>query len=100
VLIGVPNPPKRHATVLDWPGAVLCLYTDGLVERRGEAIDSGIAHLCAALTTGHPETNCATVMAATSGGEPHRDDIALLVFRREPAHTGEERRRGYEPGAP
>ena len=37
-------------STLDFPpGAVLCLYTDGLVERRDQPIDEGIARLCAAV---------------------------------------------------
>jgi hypothetical protein len=34
--------------------ALLCLYTDGLVERRGRAIDEGIARLCAAIAARDP----------------------------------------------
>jgi Stage II sporulation protein E (SpoIIE) len=34
----------RRLTTLDFaPRAVLCLYTDGLVERRDQPIDHGIA---------------------------------------------------------
>jgi phosphoserine phosphatase RsbU/P len=43
---------------------VLCLYTDGLVERRDQPIDEGIAQLCAAVAAGDPEAGSAAVMAA------------------------------------
>ena len=46
VLIGMPAAFPRHVTTMDFPpGAVLCLYTDGLVERRDEAIDARLARL-------------------------------------------------------
>ena len=46
LLIGMPDPRPRHITTLDLPpGAVLCLYTDGLVERRDRPIDEGISLL-------------------------------------------------------
>ena len=41
--IGVADTPRRQVTTLALaPGAVLCLFTDGLVERRDEPIDDGI----------------------------------------------------------
>jgi phosphoserine phosphatase RsbU/P len=61
----------------------LCLYTDGLIERRGQPIDDGIRKLCAAVPTGDPEVACACVMAAMADGM-HTDDVALLIIRREP----------------
>jgi phosphoserine phosphatase RsbU/P len=85
VLIGVPAAKRRQVSTLGFPlGAVLCLYTDGLVERRDRPIDEGIARLCAAITTADPEAGCASVMAAMAGYSPHTDDIALLMLRRVP----------------
>ena len=41
--IGTTDPSRREVTTLTLvPGTVLCLYTDGLVERRDEPIDDGI----------------------------------------------------------
>ena len=55
LLIGVSSHTRRRVSTLDFPpGAVLCLYTDGLVERRDQPIDEGIARLCAALTATDP----------------------------------------------
>jgi phosphoserine phosphatase RsbU/P len=92
LLIGVPARRRRQVSTLDFPpGAVLCLYTDGLVERRDRPIDEGIARLCAAVTAQDPETGCASVMAAMAGYSPHTDDVALLMLRRtpvEPAGSG------------
>ena len=83
VLIGVPAPRRRRETTLSFPpGALLCLYTDGLVERRGRPIDEGIARMCAATTAGDPEAACAQVMAAMIDDPTHNDDVALLMLRR------------------
>jgi len=64
------------------PEALLCFYTDGLIERPGEMIDDGLARLCRVITAQHPEAACAAVMAALIGSEPARDDVALLMLRR------------------
>ena len=69
------------------PGASLCFYTDGLVERPEFPLDEGLARLSQAVTAGPPEAVCASVMAAMVGTEPARDDIALLVLRREPLNS-------------
>jgi len=83
LMIGVSAGAPRHATSLDLPpGAVLCFYTDGLVERRGEPIDAGLARLCLAVTAESPDTVCVSVMGQLVGSESARDDIALLVIRR------------------
>ncbi len=83
VLIGMASPAPRRVRTIDLPpGAVLCLYTDGLVERRDRPIDDGIARLSAAVTAAGPETACAEIMLAMAGYMTHSDDVALLVLRR------------------
>jgi phosphoserine phosphatase RsbU/P len=85
VLIGVAASQPRHVTTVSFPpGSVLCLYTDGLVECRGQSLDRGIARLSAALVPQDPEAACAAVMAAMADYSPHTDDEALLVLRRSP----------------
>jgi hypothetical protein len=80
--IGVTDTPVRQVTTLALaPGAVLCLFTDGLVERRDEPIDDGITLLCETVTPGPPEGVCASVMQALVGSQYPGDDIALLVLR-------------------
>ena len=80
--IGVADAPGRQvATLALAPGAVLCLFTDGLVERRDEPIDDGIIRLCQAVTPGPPEGVCVSVMQALVGRQYPGDDIALLVLR-------------------
>jgi anti-anti-sigma factor len=89
VLIGVSSRGRRQVSTLDFPpGAVLCLYTDGLVERRDQPIDEGIGRLCAAVTAQDPEAACVAVMAAMAGYSLYTDDIALLMLRRTPGEPG------------
>jgi sigma-B regulation protein RsbU (phosphoserine phosphatase) len=88
LMIGVaPDAGRRVATVKIPPGALLCMCTDGLVERREYSLDDGLARLCQALPAAPPEEACAAVMAALVDAEPARDDIALLIFRRQPPDT-------------
>jgi sigma-B regulation protein RsbU (phosphoserine phosphatase) len=83
IMIGVdPDPRRRSTTVEIPPGAVLCFYTDGLIERRDSTIDANLARLCEAIVPGPPDTVCAAVMAALVGREAVRDDVALLTLRR------------------
>jgi putative methionine-R-sulfoxide reductase with GAF domain len=87
--IGVTDAPVRQVTTLALaPGAVLCLFTDGLVERRDEPIDDGITLLCETVTPGPPDGVCVSVMQALVGSQYPGDDIALLVLRwtRDEAH--------------
>ena len=85
ILIGVDPDPRRQTTRVEIPpGAVLCFYTDGLIERRDSMIDANLARLCEAIVPGPPDMVCATVMAALIGREPVRDDVALLTLRRTP----------------
>ncbi len=89
LIIGIADPAPRPVTSLPIPpGALLCFFTDGLIERRGELIDDGFARLCRAVTAQPAEDACATVMHALVGSRPARDDIALLMVRRQPAHVG------------
>ena len=88
-LIGVAPQARRPVTTVPFPpGALLCFFTDGLVERPGEVIDEGLDRLCQAVTAQSPEAACAAVMGALVGSEPARDDIALLMIRRQ--ITGED----------
>jgi sigma-B regulation protein RsbU (phosphoserine phosphatase) len=84
LLIGVASQKRRVNTLRIQPGATLCLYTDGLIERRHQTIDEGIARLCAAVTVTDPETACASVMAAMADDSPYNDDVAVLMLHREP----------------
>ncbi|WP_446213580.1 PP2C family protein-serine/threonine phosphatase [Micromonospora sp. IBSANI012] len=85
------RPARRHTEVAFPAEAVLVCYTDGLVERRGEVIDTGIERLCAAVEPGAAEAVCARIMTTLAGEQP-TDDIAVLAIQA----TGKSR---VSPGA-
>ncbi|MGW7719236.1 PP2C family protein-serine/threonine phosphatase [Streptomyces chartreusis] len=76
--------PRPQAGLPYAPGDTLVLYTDGLIERRGEDIDTGLARLIDALA------QCGTLPVEELSDEllahlgvvgGSRDDIALVVVR-------------------
>jgi serine phosphatase RsbU (regulator of sigma subunit) len=66
------------------PGSVIALYTDGLIERRGESIDIGLERLRRAVKPGPPETVARDVMHRLLADVVPFDDVALVVGRRLP----------------
>ncbi|MEU6179895.1 PP2C family protein-serine/threonine phosphatase [Streptomyces coeruleorubidus] len=80
-----PDPiPRPQAQTAFTPGATLVLYTDGLVERRGEDIDTGLARLADALNRNRdqdPETLADTVLLELLPPGGAIDDTALIVVR-------------------
>jgi serine phosphatase RsbU (regulator of sigma subunit) len=81
-MIGVSTDvPRCSVTVPLPPGALLCLYTDGLVEHRGEVLDDSLDRLRQAVTAGQPDACCVSVMRAMVGNEPARDGVVLLIFQ-------------------
>jgi serine phosphatase RsbU (regulator of sigma subunit)/anti-sigma regulatory factor (Ser/Thr protein kinase) len=68
-------------------GSALLLYTDGLVERRGEPIDEGLERLrlAAEHAFGEEDTSLADrVYRALIDERPLDDDLALLAIESEP----------------
>jgi serine phosphatase RsbU (regulator of sigma subunit) len=87
--IGLANAARRRVISVDLPpGTLLCLYTDGLVERRDRSIDEGIARLAGSLTTTDPDMACVLAMAGMADYIPHRDDVALLILCARPGPPG------------
>jgi anti-sigma regulatory factor (Ser/Thr protein kinase) len=65
------------------PGASALLYTDGLVERRGEALDDRVAELCrSASGGGTPRALCDRVLRAM-GATGADDDVTVIAVRSE-----------------
>jgi serine phosphatase RsbU (regulator of sigma subunit) len=99
VVLGVD--PRAHYPVTELqvePGAILALYTDGLVERPGSDIDVGITALRVALAKagapvarpgGRSLAGVADRLTATARHTLDRpDDIALLLATRRAAASG------------
>jgi anti-anti-sigma factor len=91
------RPPFTAGTAHITPGESIVLYTDGLVERRGELIDDGIARLATTAARHHalapaPLTDAlltGALVGSPTGGGPAApdpaDDVALIVARLVPA---------------
>jgi anti-sigma regulatory factor (Ser/Thr protein kinase)/putative methionine-R-sulfoxide reductase with GAF domain len=81
--IGVSSGLRRRSTTINMPaGALLCFYTDGLIERRDISLDVGLKRLCDAVVAGPVESISASIMGRLIGDNPPADDIAMLVLRR------------------
>jgi serine phosphatase RsbU (regulator of sigma subunit) len=82
--VGVDITQPRHTSVMALPaGTGVCLYTDGLIERRGRSFSVGLEHLRRVMFAGPAESVCAALMSALVGAETAADDIAVLVLRRQ-----------------
>ena len=81
--LGIGSGRQPAPTTLSLPrGGVLVLYTDGVVERRGEGLDVGLERLRAAVSADEPEGVCRTVMREMVGSYRPEDDVALVVVQR------------------
>lgn len=91
-LLGMDPDTVRHSKVVTVPaGGSICLYTDGLVERRPahgrsstDILDDNTARLAAVLAgADDPEMACIRGLAEVVGDHAAEDDIAILVARVE-----------------
>ncbi|MFD7989804.1 PP2C family protein-serine/threonine phosphatase [Kitasatospora indigofera] len=76
--------PRPQATTTFDEGDTLVLYTDGLIERRHEDIDVGLARLADSLAEHRreePEAMADCVLAALLAERPATDDAALVIVR-------------------
>lgn len=82
-LLGVDTDVAREHEFTLEPGSVLVLYTDGLIERRGEPIDAGLDRLASVIgsATGDLDVLCDRLLRE-AGPLTLDDDIALLAVRR------------------
>ncbi|MCD2185687.1 SpoIIE family protein phosphatase [Actinomycetospora soli] len=81
------RPPRTEGVVHVRPGADLVLYTDGLVERRGESLDEGLDRLVAVATRSvdtAPEPMASHLLDALAPAEAI-DDVAVVVVRLAPS---------------
>jgi serine phosphatase RsbU (regulator of sigma subunit) len=90
LLAGEPGPPLGVTTEGDFPrhhvrlgpSDTLLLYSDGLVERRGTPIDSGLAELQAVeVAQLSPDAMCDQILASLLDEHAeHEDDVTLLLL--------------------
>lgn len=75
---------RRHAEVPVPPGAMVVWYTDGLIERRAESLDTGLARLAEVAGTAWSAGTAAGVrdrlVAALAPDGPLTDDLAVLCL--------------------
>jgi serine phosphatase RsbU (regulator of sigma subunit) len=81
--LGVAADRSRSSTQVALPeGSVMALYTDGLIERRGEVIDVGLERLRGAVCADQPEEVCSRVLRELIGARVPTDDIAMVALHR------------------
>jgi len=86
-LIGIEQASYRTFTAAVGEGDVLVLYTDGVVERRGESLDTGLARLADAVRSGpaDPEALCGHILAKLLPASGQLDDdVTALLARISP----------------
>ncbi|SDE83780.1 PAS fold-containing protein [Blastococcus fimeti] len=84
LLLGVdPATPRTEQEVLLAPGSTLLVCTDGLVERRDQVFDDGVALLADALAElgGQPVAGLCDALLARLLPDRVEDDVALLAVR-------------------
>ena len=85
LLLGIdPDTPRAESEITLDRGATVLLYTDGLVERRGDELDDGLAQLRDALLAVGGDVTldelCDQILKTMLPGEPD-DDVALVAVR-------------------
>jgi hypothetical protein len=85
-LLGMTTPRARDKVDVP-PGSLLVLYTDGLVERRGELLDVGIGRLTGLLARAtapfDPQWTCDWLIGELATDASAADDVAVLAVTRD-----------------
>ena len=64
---------------------LLVMYTDGLVERRGQPLNDGLDELLEVLAgVGSAEEACLAAIGSLGGADGPRDDIAIVALHNQP----------------
>jgi serine phosphatase RsbU (regulator of sigma subunit) len=90
VPLGVTFGLRPEATSRLGPGGMVLLYTDGLIERRGEGIETGLQRLAQALGTADTTSEgwVDAVIRRTLAHSAQADDIAVLAVQLRQAVEG------------
>jgi serine phosphatase RsbU (regulator of sigma subunit) len=86
VPIGVPRDFDYQETTVSVPArATLVAFTDGLVERRTEILDTGLARLRDVATTGErlAPDDLVEMLTRDLASKDHNDDTAIVVIQWE-----------------
>jgi hypothetical protein len=80
--LGVPGPAPTVTEVPVPAGCTVIAFTDGLVEKRGQGLDCGLADLARAAATGPGPLDelLSHLLGSLTAGD-HEDDIAVLAVR-------------------
>ena len=81
--MGVEQKPYKTLRAELAPGDLLVLYTDGLVERRGEPLDAGLERLARVVLAGpdSPDELRAHVLEQLVGSGEPADDVTAVVLK-------------------
>ncbi|MFZ0625491.1 MAG: SpoIIE family protein phosphatase [Acidimicrobiia bacterium] len=77
-------PIRHHASVQLERGSTLVVYTDGLVERRGESLERGLARLeklISKLADRRPDEICDGLFESLASGPGQDDDVVVLALK-------------------
>jgi serine phosphatase RsbU (regulator of sigma subunit)/integral membrane sensor domain MASE1/anti-sigma regulatory factor (Ser/Thr protein kinase) len=75
---------RRSATTHFGRGSTLIMYTDGLIERRGESLSAGLSRLRGAASAVRSRSSreiCDTLMRDLAPGAGAEDDVVVFVLR-------------------
>ncbi|GIH19809.1 SpoIIE family protein phosphatase [Rugosimonospora africana] len=80
----LPGRPRQETNTVVPPGAVLLLYTDGLIERRRRPLEAGIARAAETVRDYRAlpvEQLADRLLSQMTSSDGYSDDVALLLYR-------------------
>lgn len=79
--LGISHTTYETTSVTMAPGSALIAFTDGLVERRGETLDTGLERLAQSIAVTGPLTTVLDDVLVSMTPNGAEDDIAILALR-------------------